>query len=66
MWVNSFIHSFIHTQAEEVKRGQRETQEFQAWIDQDFLEKLDHQECQVIKVKWDHRVKEDIQEIREF
>lgn len=52
--------------AEEVKQGQRETQVFQAWIGQAFLENLDHQECQVIEVQWDHLVKKDIQEIQDF
>lgn len=52
--------------AEEVKRGQRETQVFQAWIGQAFLENPGHQGCQVIEVRWDHLVKKDIQEIQDF
>ena len=62
----AFIHSFIHIQAEEAKRGQRETQVSQAWIGQDFLENLDHQECRVIEGRWDHLVRKDIQEIQDF
>ena len=49
-----------------MKRGQRETQVFQAWIGQDFPENLDPQECQVITVRWDHLGQKDIQEIQDF
>lgn len=47
-------------------QDRRETQGFQVWIDQDFLENLDHQECQVSRARWDHLVRKDIQETRDF
>lgn len=48
-----------------MKQGQKETQGFQAWIDQDFLGNQDHLECQVMQVKWDRLVQKDIQEIQD-
>lgn len=49
-----------------MKQDQRETQGFRVWIGQDCLENLDHQECQVIKARWDHLVQKDIQETQGF
>lgn len=43
--------------------GQKETLASQAWTDLESLESPDHQEHQVIRVRWDHLAKKDIRDL---
>lgn len=45
--------------------GQRETLVSQAWTGLESLESLDHQEHQVIRVRWGHLAKKDIEDLQD-